>query len=235
MGPVCSQKTQKRWNSSASHFLLGKVTTVYEHVVPVPARSCWCRNHCPLSCHLDQWVWTYNLTACLLRGWQIWWKKAGFQKNPRLQSLLAYVNRRNITFVHDSAKKGRHVVPDTLSRQKILCECQDCSVSKFLTEIPMQADLMSITSINNSVASISNMIWCDSNPGAEAATKPSVLNPLYGDVGATFGNKRVWKNLQSSDPDCRMVIELIISGNLPTKKTKRRIINKLLLDCSVNK
>ena len=60
VGPLCSQKTQKRWNSSASHFLLGKVTTVYEHVVTVPARSCWCRNHCRLSSHLDQWVWTHN-------------------------------------------------------------------------------------------------------------------------------------------------------------------------------
>ena len=41
-------------------------------------------------------------------------KQGKHSKNPRLQSLLACVSRRNVIFVHNSAKRGDHVVPDTL-------------------------------------------------------------------------------------------------------------------------
>ena len=42
-------------------------------------------------------------------------KQGRHSKNPRLQSLLACVNRRNVTFSHNSAKQGDHLIPDTLS------------------------------------------------------------------------------------------------------------------------
>ena len=57
-------------------------------------------------------------------------------KNPRLQSLLACVNRRNVTFVHNSAKQGDHLIPDALSRLNKSCDYEKCSVKKFLDEIP---------------------------------------------------------------------------------------------------
>ena len=41
-------------------------------------------------------------------------RKGKHSSNPRLQSLLASVNRRNVQFFHNSAKAGRHIVPDHL-------------------------------------------------------------------------------------------------------------------------
>ena len=163
-------------------------------------------------------------------------RRGKHSKNPRLQSLLACVNRRNITFVHNSAKRGDHLVPDTLSRLTIHCSCQDCSVSKFLQEIPHDAEMISITAVANSVACISNIIWANTNSAVDAVTKQTTLNSLYGDIGSVpFGNKKVWKNLQQSDKDCMNTVDLLRTGNIPTKKNKSRIINKLLAECSISK
>ena len=163
-------------------------------------------------------------------------KKGRHSKNPRLQSLLACINRRNITFVHNSAKRGDHIIPDTLSRLNTTCSCQDCSVTKFIEEIPVHAEVMSINAINNSLASITNIIWGNTNPAVEAVTKMSILNALKGDIGSIpFGNKKIWSSLQHADVDCRAAIDLLIKGNVPTKKNKRKVINKLLNECSVSK
>ena len=163
-------------------------------------------------------------------------KKGKHSKNPRLQSLLACVNRRNISFVHNSAKRGDHIVPDTLSRLQKSCSCQDCSVSNFLQDIPLNAEMMSISSINNTTASISSIIWADTNPGVRSVMQQPILNSLLGDVGLVpFGNKKIWKSLQAADPDCKNAVELQVSGNLPTRKVKNRVINKLLSECAVNK
>ena len=105
-----------------------------------------------------------------------------------------------------------------------------------MNEIPENAELMSITAVNNLTASLTGIIWNHSNPGVDSVTKQSILNALHGDIGyIPFGNKKVWKVLQSSDPDCRTAAELLITGNVPTKKTRNRIINNLLQECTVNK
>ena len=109
-------------------------------------------------------------------------RKGRHSKNPRLQSLLACVNRRNISIVHNSAKRGDHIVPDTLSQLQTTCSCKDCSVSKFLQDIPVHAEMMSISAINNSAASISSIIWADTNPGVQSVMQQPILNSLMGDI-----------------------------------------------------
>ena len=44
-------------------------------------------------------------------------KKGKHSSSPRLQSLLASVNRKNVKFFHNSAKSGKHVVPDSLRQR----------------------------------------------------------------------------------------------------------------------
>ena len=107
-------------------------------------------------------------------------------------------------------------MPDTLSRLNKPCTCNDCSVSKFLDEIPADAVIMSITDINNSLSSITNMIWSDTNPGINSAVNQTLSNSLNAGIGAVpFGNKKVWKSLQLNDLDCKLAIDLLTSGNIP--------------------
>ena len=51
-------------------------------------------------------------------------RKGKHSSKPRLQSLLASVNRRNIRFFNNSAKAGFHKVPDHLSRRRDLLATQ---------------------------------------------------------------------------------------------------------------
>ena len=78
-------------------------------------------------------------------------KRGKHSSNPRLQALLASVNRRNVNFFHNSAKHGRHLVPDYLSRMNdTTCDSKDCAVERFLEDIPLQSEAMSF-SLNSSV------------------------------------------------------------------------------------
>ena len=163
-------------------------------------------------------------------------KQGRHSKNPRLQALLSCVNRRNIIFTHNSAKRGQHIIPDSLSRLNCNCDCGDCSVSRFLDEIPARSEIMNINVINSCTSSLTNLIWADSNRGIEAVTAGSVSDFLQADTGTIpFGNKRVWKDLQHEDLDCRAAIDMKKSGNIPSKKSKNRILNNLMKECTVNK
>ena len=104
-------------------------------------------------------------------------------------------------------KRGEHIIPDTLCRINQHCDCKDCSVEKFLQEIPAKSELMTANVVNNSIASITNMIWVHSERGTQAVTTGTVLASLKADIGnIPFGNKRVWKELQQEDLDCKAVI-----------------------------
>ena len=158
--------------------------------------------------------------------------KAGrHSKNPRLQSLLACVNRRNVVFVHSSARTGQHIVPDTLSRLGRNCDCKDCGVKRFLEEIPSKVELMAM----EVPADISSTVWTDLEP-CQIATMTSELNDmLVNNLGAIpFGNKKAWGDIQRSDSDCRAVHSLKRAGNLPIKKRTNRNINRLLRECTVS-
>ena len=63
-------------------------------------------------------------------------RRGKHSSNPRLQSLLASVNRRNIRFFHNSGKAGLHRVPDHLSRMTDrTCNSKDCAIERFLDKI----------------------------------------------------------------------------------------------------
>ena len=96
--------------------------------------------------------------------------------------------------------------------------------------------MMSITDVNNLMASITNIVWNDTNPAVDAVVSHTLACSLHADVGAIpFGNKKVWKSLQLQDLDCKLTIDMITSGNIPPKKSKNKIVSRLLRDCCVNK
>ena len=88
---------------------------------------------------------------------------------------------------------------------------------------------MAIADINNSVASMTNIIWDNCNRDVTSVVASTILNSLQSDVGTIpFGNKKVWKSLQLGDLDCKLAIDLKTSGNILPKKSKNRIVNRLL-------
>ena len=114
--------------------------------------------------------------------------KAGkHSKNPRLQSLLSCVNRRNVTFAHSSAKGGQHIVPDALSRLSRGCDCKDCGVTRFLDEIPDKVELMAM----QVPVDISSTILVDLEPCQIAAMTSELNDMLVNQLEAIpFGNKK---------------------------------------------
>ena len=158
-------------------------------------------------------------------------KSGKHSKNPRLQSLLSCVNRRNITFVHNSAKGGLHRVPDALSRLDTKCSCKDCAVKRFLEEIPTKVELMGV----QVPADVTSAILCDMEPCQVAVMTAELNDILVNQIGAIpFGNKKAWLEIQKSDTNCRVVHSLKVAGNLPVKKKTNKIINRLFRECTVS-
>ena len=152
-------------------------------------------------------------------------------KNPRLQSLLACVNRRNVRFEHNSAKAGLHVVPDTLSRLNTTCDCKDCAIQRFLQEIPIKVELMRTTIPDN----ITDLLLANVEPCILAAAAGDLHHQLVDRPGAIpLGNKKAWLEIQETDADCRKVVQLKSEGSLPSKKKSNRIINRLFKECVVD-
>ena len=158
--------------------------------------------------------------------------KAGrHSKNPRLQSLLSCVNRRNVVFVHSSARIGDHIVPDSLSRMPRSCDCKDCAVKRFLNEIPSKVELMALKVPSD----ISSTILTDMEPCQVAAMSSQLNIMLVNSIGAIpFGNKKAWIEIQKSDSDCRVVFSLKRAGELPIKKKTNRTINRFLRESTVS-
>ena len=120
-------------------------------------------------------------------------KSGKHSKNPRLQSLLSCVNRRNIIFVHSSAKRGQHIVPDALSRLDMSCDCKDCGPKRFLDEIPEKVELMAAQTPKD----ISSIILSDMEPCQVAAMSSQLNDMLVNQLGAIpFGNKKAWMEIQ---------------------------------------
>ena len=72
-------------------------------------------------------------------------QKGTHSSKPRLQSLLASVNRFNINFFHNSAKAGHHIIRDYLSRMKNnSCGSKDWAIERFLEDIPIKVESMSV-------------------------------------------------------------------------------------------
>ena len=158
-------------------------------------------------------------------------KNGKHSKNPRLQSLLSCVNRRKVIFVHSSAKNGFHIVPDTLSRIDHHCDCGDCGIKRFLDEIPETVESMAVQVPED----VSSAILRNLEPCQIAVMSGELNDMLVNKVGAIpFGNKKAWLEIQKSDPDCRVVHSIKISGNLPSRKNSNKNLNRIYRECSVS-
>ena len=157
-------------------------------------------------------------------------RRGGHSTNPRLQSLLASINRRNIRFFHNSAKAGRHLVPDHLSRMvDSTCNSKDCAIERFLEDIPKSIEAMCLTNEDNtpslqSLALSSQM----TNPTILAASSSSLADQLLTRSGPIpLGSRQIWMSIQKSDPSCLAVFSLKTLGELPRKKGSTPFINRI--------
>lgn len=178
--------------------------------------------------HCSHWISESDLTtlvgpdsSAVVQATELM-RKGKHSSSPRLQSLLASINRRNVKFFHNSAKSGKHIVPDSLSRLKdTSCKSKDCAVERFLDDIPLQLESMSSTLLSISLEDplLPAIIAATSTELSELLTSKSGPIPL--------GSRRTWIDIQKSDPDCNAVFKQKSSGDLPRKKKTNSDINKI--------
>ena len=156
-------------------------------------------------------------------------RKGKHSSNPRLQSLLASVNRRNVKFFHNSAKSGKHVVPDSLSRLKdTTCKSKDCAVERFLEDIPVKLESMSITLLSVSLEQALPPVII----AATSAELSELLTTRSGPI--PLGSRQTWIDIQKSDADCNAVFKQKTSGDAPRKKSTNSNINKIFKESIVH-
>lgn len=156
-------------------------------------------------------------------------KRGKHSRNPRLQSLLASVNRSNVTFCHNSAKAGLHVVPDTLSRlPPKKCTSKDCQVERFLADLPARVECMPIT--------LQSMILESLNPAHLAAMGADMTELLARGPGPIpLGAREAWIALQADCADCTKFLLCKRLGQMPGRKDRNKtVVNKLLKSCEVS-
>ena len=151
-------------------------------------------------------------------------KTGRHSKNPRLQSLLSSVNRRNVRFFHNSAKAGLHLLPDHLSRLNRSCGAKDCAMERFLEDIPSQIQSMAMEVV---LDNLTDMIFSDMTPCTIAATTAELSELLLQSGPIPLGSRNTWKEIQSSDFDCRQVFRMKGDGSMPRKKHTSATLNKL--------
>ena len=165
-------------------------------------------------------------------------RKGKHSSNPRLQSLLASVNRRNIRFFHNSAKAGNHIVPDHLSRLKdTTCNAKDCAVERFLHDVPNSVEAMTISG-EDSLLTLSSLLVENGIPAPPilAATALDIADELINRSGPIpLGSHHTWKEIQKSDQDCQAVYKLKKLGEAPRKKNTNPIINKIFKESVISR
>ena len=156
-------------------------------------------------------------------------KKGKHSSNPRLQSLLSSVNRRNIKFFHNSAKSGKHIVPDNLSRLRdTKCRSKGCAVERFLDDIPIQLESMCLTLLS---ISLEDPLF----PAIIAATSAELNDLLTSKSGPIpLGSRKTWLDVQKSDPDCNKVFNMKSSGDVPRRKTTNSNINRIFRETIIH-
>ena len=139
--------------------------------------------------------------------------------NPRLQNLLACINRRPILFQHSSAKLGQHLISDTCSRTAQSCTVSDCAIERFLDDIPDKIELMSSTVLSSLIAD-------PVDPATIAASSQDLINQLsYPSSILPMGSPATWQAIQESDPDSAVVLHCKRTGDSPRKKNTNPAIN----------
>ena len=165
-------------------------------------------------------------------------KRGKHSSNPRLQSLLASVNRRNVVFFHNSAKAGKHVVPDHLSRLKdTTCRSQDCAIERFLDDIPIKIESMAVTLMDINSATLLGIFLEDdfSSPVLIAATSAELSELLILRSGPIpLGSRHTWINIQKSDEECRTVFKMKSLGEAPRRKNTNPTVNKIYKEVIVH-
>ena len=155
-------------------------------------------------------------------------------KSPRLQSLLASVNRSNVQFLHSSAKAGDHVVPDRLSRMKLSCGADDCQVERYLDDIPAKIQCMA-TFLQS--PNLEDLIFAEINPailGASSAELSEILCRGRGSI--PIGSRAAWLEIQRSNEECRKYLDQVKYGGLPGKKDSAKAnLNKMRKNCVIEK
>ena len=165
-------------------------------------------------------------------------RRGKHSSNPRLQSLLASINRRNIKFFHNSAKAGLHRVPDHLSRMKDkTCNSKDCAVERFLDDIPVHIQAMQINCLDPD-PDITSLCFLDHlpSPTVIAATSQDLEDRLLKTSGPIpLGSRRTWMDIQKTDMDCHAVYNMKIFGEAPRKKNSNTHRNKIFKESIIDK
>ena len=144
--------------------------------------------------------------------------------NPRLQNLLACINRRPILFHHSSAKLGQHLLSDTCSRSETTCTVKDCSIERFIDDLPLQVELMAASVYDLSAA---NIISADIDPAVIAASSDDILSFLTSPNSALpLGSFETWRAIQEGDADTAIVLHCKKSGDSPRKRTTNPAVNR---------
>ena len=164
-------------------------------------------------------------------------KRGKHSSNPRLQALLASVNRRNITFFHNSAKHGRHLIPDHLSRMSYSsCDSKDCAVERFLNDIPLQCEAMSVHLDSLIPDLLTLTLENESPPSLQAATASDLAEHLLKRSGPIpLGSHNTWIQIQKTDSNCNTVFRLKSLGEEPRKKSTNPLINRIFKESEIHK
>ena len=150
--------------------------------------------------------------------------------SARLQAMLTSVNRSNVTFRHNSAKAGLHIVPDALSRiPGKTCRAKDCQVERFLEEMPDQVQCMPITMETLTLSSL--------DPVTLACLTQDIdrlMGPGAGPI--PLGSRQAWLNLQADCHDCRRFVDCKRDGQMARVKDKDKTnLNKMFKTCEVDR
>ena len=150
--------------------------------------------------------------------------------NPRLQQLLASVNKGNVVFRHNSAKAGHHLVPDALSRvTRSTCTSKDCQIERFLVDLPQEVQFMPIT--------LASLLLASADPTILASAAPDIsrlLSPGSGPI--PLGSRQTWINLQSQCQLCSRFVACKAQGQVPSSKAKDKAgLNRLFKSCDLDR
>ena len=150
--------------------------------------------------------------------------------NPRLQQLLASVNKGNVVFRHNSAKAGHHLIPDALSRAPTSkCTSKDCQIERFLEDLPQEVQFMPIT--------IASLVLASTNPAILAAVAPDMAKMLGPGSGPIpLGARETWVGLQSNCNLCARFIACKAQGQVPNSKARDKAgLNRLFKTCDLDR
>ena len=164
-------------------------------------------------------------------------RRGKHSSNPRLQSLLASVNRRNIRFFHNSAKAGLHRVPDHLCRMTDkTCNSKDSAIERFLDEIPINVQAMNIDT-NQPPLDLTSLCFAGMipPPAVISATSMELGDELLKRSGPIpLGSRQTWMDVQKSDHDCQAVY-IMKNSDVPRKNTTNPIMNKMFKEAIISK